>query len=274
MRNIEFAKRLLGGDAQSSVTQTTATAFTDSASGAVVVIVGEPLEDLDGNPVPVFDEDGNEVGQDMDNKSEVANIGRVEKDEPVVMAGGIVTGAPGWGDTIPSNIVQDENSITIVADDGTPLATFDTGGIRIFHFGALSLSLYEEGIVGYFNGVEVGRVSFINGVDITPNDRNSMSVHGNSSFDGIVSMPKKIQAGTVSVETVAASNIREVPITFDEQFSEAPAVIVTLESPQTQYIGNCTAYAHNRTSTGFTLRIANNYTNTRDLGASWVAVAK
>lgn len=120
MRNIEFAKNLLSGDSNLASLGVTATAHRDSDNGSVVVAVGEQLVDHNGDYVPEYDEDGNEVGV-LGNTSEVGNIGSVQDGDAVNMVNGYVVGTFGGGDLADENTEAAAKSATDyieMRDDG------------------------------------------------------------------------------------------------------------------------------------------------------------
>lgn len=270
--SIDFAKRIIGSARTVSEQTMPAVATSDSADGVVTVAVGKPLEDPDGNPVPVFDEDGNEVGQDMDNKSEVANIGRVDKDDPVVMAGGIVTGTPGWGDSVPNSLVQGGDSIKILdtGDMETLVASFSGDGLVMYGFGVPFIRLYDDGLQGLsVSGSVLGEVKFVDGIELVSD---LVAIHGNASFQGDVSMPSKMQSGAIGAANVTAGSYLDTEISFDTSFQSAPNVTVGLVGgAQTVGVGQCSVGAVNVTKNGFTLRRYNAFTSDRTFGASWIA---
>lgn len=82
-----------------------------------------------------------------------------------------------------------------------------------------------------------------------------------------------IQRGTVSPAALAASSTSTTAITFADEFSASPTVIVGIRGQtQTEGIGRCSAWASNVSATGFTLNFRNDFTSSRTFGAYWVAV--
>lgn len=82
-----------------------------------------------------------------------------------------------------------------------------------------------------------------------------------------------IQRGTVSPAALAASSSGSTAITFADEFSASPTVIVGIRGQtQTEGIGRCSAWASNVSATGFTLNFRNDFTSSRTFGAYWVAV--
>lgn len=80
-----------------------------------------------------------------------------------------------------------------------------------------------------------------------------------------------IQGGSIAVSSVSADSGTDSAITFTPSFNSTPIVIVGMTSSQTAYTGQCSAYAMNVSSSGFTLRRQNNYTGARNIGAYWIA---
>lgn len=79
------------------------------------------------------------------------------------------------------------------------------------------------------------------------------------------------QGGSIAVSSVSAGSGADSAITFTPSFNSTPIVIVGMTSSQTAYTGQCSAYAMNVSSSGFTLRRQNNYTSARNIGAYWIA---
>ena len=82
-----------------------------------------------------------------------------------------------------------------------------------------------------------------------------------------------VQRGTVSPSSHAASSSDNAAITFVDEFSTSPTVVVGIRGQtQTEGLGRCSAWASNVSSTGFTLNFRNDFTSARTYGAYWVAV--
>lgn len=80
------------------------------------------------------------------------------------------------------------------------------------------------------------------------------------------------QKGTQSTVSVAAGSVETISVVFDQEFSVAPTVIACLYGTQTVGLGECSCSVYNITTTGFSLRLENNYNSDRYLGATWVAI--
>lgn len=82
-----------------------------------------------------------------------------------------------------------------------------------------------------------------------------------------------IQRGTISPAAHTASSSDSAAITFADEFSASPTVVVGIRGQtQTEGMGRCSAWASNVSATGFTLNFRNDFTSSRTFGAYWVAV--
>lgn len=97
-------------------------------------------------------------------------------------------------------------------------------------------------------------------------------IHGDLLLHSGVDAKQFIQSGFVQAESVTANNTTIISITFDEEFDSIPNVIVGLLTSQTTGIGMCSVSAWNVSATGFTLRLNNEYSSARTIGAYWIAV--
>ena len=82
-----------------------------------------------------------------------------------------------------------------------------------------------------------------------------------------------MQTGYYASKSVSPDSTETVAVTFETEFDTVPNVITGILSNQTYGIGDCSVSAWNVTTTGFSLRLTNNYTATRKLGAYWIAVS-
>ncbi len=92
------------------------------------------------------------------------------------------------------------------------------------------------------------------------------------TVDGRIYASGTMQSGTVSVRSVSAGNVTTVAVTFDHAFAQVPTVVACLYSSQTAGLGNCSVSVWDLTTTGFSMRLENNYSSSRDIGATWIAI--
>lgn len=97
-------------------------------------------------------------------------------------------------------------------------------------------------------------------------------IHDDLTVDGRIYAAGSMQSGTVSVRSVASGNSATVSVTFDHAFSQIPTVVAGLYGSQTVGIGDCSASVWDVTTTGFSMRLINNYSSSRDIGATWIAI--
>lgn len=90
---------------------------------------------------------------------------------------------------------------------------------------------------------------------------------------GVTRIAPQVQAGGVTVGTVAAGSYVDVPQAFPKAFPAAPVVVASVYSTSTSGdIGALTASAINVTATGFTVRVFNASGTARSPAVRWVAV--
>lgn len=99
-----------------------------------------------------------------------------------------------------------------------------------------------------------------------------LEIDWDTEIHGNVLAPKHIQTGTASERSVASGATETISITFDTEFDSVPKVVVGLLSSQTIGIGRCSVSAWSISETGFSLRLNNEYTSARNIGAYWIAV--
>jgi hypothetical protein len=97
-------------------------------------------------------------------------------------------------------------------------------------------------------------------------------LHDDLTVDGRIYAVGTMQSGTVSVRSVNAGSVATVAVTFDHAFSAIPTVVACLYGSQTTGLGDCSASVWDLTATGFSMRLENNYSSSRDLGATWIAI--
>lgn len=91
---------------------------------------------------------------------------------------------------------------------------------------------------------------------------------------GSVSVQQEVKSGEVSGVSVASGDYVEYNITFDTPFIETPRVVASLWSINTLEFGNCGCVVWNVSTTGFRLHLVNNSTQSRSLGAMWIATGR
>lgn len=79
------------------------------------------------------------------------------------------------------------------------------------------------------------------------------------------------QVGLESMRSVASGSTETISVTFSVPFNVVPKVVACLFSSQTTGMGQCSASVYSISETGFSLRLTNNYSSARDLGATWIA---
>lgn len=79
------------------------------------------------------------------------------------------------------------------------------------------------------------------------------------------------QVGIESMRSVASGSTDTIDVSFGVPFNFVPKVVACLFSSQTVGMGQCSASVYNITTTGFSLRLTNNYSVSRDIGATWIA---
>ena len=94
-----------------------------------------------------------------------------------------------------------------------------------------------------------------------------------AEFNDDIIAPKHMQTGYYASKSVSPDSTETVAVTFETEFDTVPNVITGILSNQTYGMGDCSVSAWNVTTTGFSLRLTNNYTATRKLGAYWIAVS-
>lgn len=82
----------------------------------------------------------------------------------------------------------------------------------------------------------------------------------------------RIETGSENVVNVASGSTQTIDVAFAEAFPSVPNVIACLFSSQTTGMGECSASIYMITKNGFSLRLTNNYSSTRSLGARWLAI--
>lgn len=97
-------------------------------------------------------------------------------------------------------------------------------------------------------------------------------MHDDLTVDGRIYASGTMQSGTVSVRSVNAGSVETVAVAFDHAFSAVPTVVACLYGSQTTGLGDCSASVWDLTATGFSMRLENNYSSRRDLGATWIAI--
>lgn len=97
-------------------------------------------------------------------------------------------------------------------------------------------------------------------------------IHDDLTVDGRIYASGAMQSGTVPVRAVASGNSVTVSVTFDHAFASVPTVVACLYGSQTVGLGDCSVSVWDMTTTGFSLRLENNYSGSRDIGATWIAI--
>lgn len=92
------------------------------------------------------------------------------------------------------------------------------------------------------------------------------------TIGGRVYASKFMQRDIVSVRSVSAGDVDTIDVSFSTTFDAVPVVVACLYSSQTVGLGDCSCSVYNLTTTGFSLRLENNYSSARDLGATWIAI--
>lgn len=95
-----------------------------------------------------------------------------------------------------------------------------------------------------------------------------------SELSELYSKSKYIQSGLVPAFDCTGSSYTDVEVTFSSEFSSTPIVVATFNSASTNVgMGNVSILIASRTTTGFTIRVANNTSTTFKPSIFWVAVA-
>lgn len=94
-----------------------------------------------------------------------------------------------------------------------------------------------------------------------------------TEFHDDIIAPKHVQSGYFASKAVAPDTTETIAVTFDTAFDTAPNVIAGILSNQTFGMGDCSVSVWNVSTTGFSLRLTNNYQATRKLGAYWIAIS-
>lgn len=116
--------------------------------------------------------------------------------------------------------------------------------------------------------VESG-VPFIIGNGSGDNNRsNALTV----DWNGKIQTPQ-MQAGTIASTSVSANSYKNVSVTFSSAMSAAPTVVCGVVSSSTAgAIGSITAAVVSSSATGFTCRIFNAGSTTREPAVTWIAM--
>lgn len=107
------------------------------------------------------------------------------------------------------------------------------------------------------------------------NDRarfGGVPVRDGLQIDWEVYAPKFVQTGTITAANVASGSTKSESVTFTPNFDSAPVVIATLNTTQNSEYGNVSVLVDSITASGCTIRIVNNATQGKNVGATWVAV--
>ena len=82
------------------------------------------------------------------------------------------------------------------------------------------------------------------------------------------------QGGTFTVSNVASNSYSNYEVTFPEPYETAPIVVAGLASTLATYaIGNVSVSVYNVTVTGFTARVYNATSNTRNISCRYIAIS-
>lgn len=80
------------------------------------------------------------------------------------------------------------------------------------------------------------------------------------------------ECGFIPRASVTAGSYTEYEVVYSKEYQTIPIVVASLFSNQTQLLGNCSAVVWGTTQTGCKIRVVNNATSDRMLGACWIAM--
>jgi phage minor structural protein len=94
----------------------------------------------------------------------------------------------------------------------------------------------------------------------------------NLSADSVSDPSRLIAKGIERYQSVEAGSTLSIDISYGKTFGKIPSVVATIFSNNSVGIGNCSVSVYNITTTGFQLRLTNNHSSARNLGATWIAM--
>lgn len=94
----------------------------------------------------------------------------------------------------------------------------------------------------------------------------------NMSADSVSDSSRLIAKGIERYQSVEAGSTLSIDISYGKTFGKIPTVVATIFSNNSVGIGNCSVSVYNITTTGFQLRLTNNHSSARNLGATWIAM--
>lgn len=102
---------------------------------------------------------------------------------------------------------------------------------------------------------------------------NNVTLAGNKSLADLGIVIPAIQYGYTSIGAVTGGTYKDVNVTFDSPFADAPHVECTMVSSSTSpTMGSIECTPINITATGFTIRCFNDTTAQRSPGCNWIAI--
>lgn len=122
-------------------------------------------------------------------------------------------------------------------------------------------SIFFQSVQGFALGLKNDRARF-----------GGVPTKAGLTIDWEVSAPNFVQTGTVEAANVASNTTRSVSVVFDTAFASTPIVVATLNTTQNAEYGMVSTLVDSISTTGFTLRIVNNATQGKSVGATWIAV--
>lgn len=175
-------------------------------------------------------------------------------------------GGGGGGVTITNRLTSGTRICTINSTDiyapSITVNAIQTSGTQIATINGTSIYAPSGGGVTITNRLTTGtRICTINSTDI-------YAPSGGGSVSG-----GTIVSGTVTVGSVSSGAYVDKDISFSG-FTSAPTIIATIRTNANTHpegLGSCTVYITTKSSTGATLRFANNDTHTRSPYIEWIA---